>query len=83
MLVLTRRAGQAVYLGSNIKVTMVKVRGGEVRLAIEAPRSVPVLRDELDPRRRVGIDSVAAGSGRPEPSLVAPKSSPHRVGEGS
>jgi carbon storage regulator len=55
MLVLTRRAGEAVYLGSDIKVTMVRVRGGQVRLAIEAPGSVAVVREELGrPSRRRG-----------------------------
>jgi carbon storage regulator CsrA len=47
MLVLTRRAGESVYLGDDIKVTAVRVRGGQVRLAIEAPGSVPVVREEL------------------------------------
>lgn len=47
MLVLTRRAGEALFLGNDIKVTMVKVRGGQVRLAIEAPSSVSIQREEL------------------------------------
>ena len=47
MLVLTRRAGEAIYLGENIKVTMVKVRGGQVRLAIDAPKEIAIQRDEL------------------------------------
>ncbi len=47
MLVLTRRAGESVFLGDDIKVTAVRVRGGQVRLAIEAPGSVPVVREEL------------------------------------
>ncbi|MBX9653453.1 carbon storage regulator CsrA [bacterium] len=47
MLVLTRRAGEALFLGNDIKVTMIKVRGGQVRLAIEAPSSVSIHREEL------------------------------------
>jgi len=52
MLVLTRRAGEALFLGNDIKVTMVKVRGGQVRLAIEAPSSVSIQREELLKGRR-------------------------------
>lgn len=47
MLVLTRRAGEALFVGENVKVTMVRVRGGQVRLAIEAPPEVRVRREEL------------------------------------
>jgi carbon storage regulator len=57
MLVLTRRAGESLFLGNDIKVTMVKVRGGEVRLAIEAPGSVSVVREELRGRSKAGADS--------------------------
>ena len=52
MLVLTRRAGEALFLGNDIKVTMVKVRGGQVRLAIEAPSSVSIQREELRTGRK-------------------------------
>jgi carbon storage regulator len=54
MLVLTRRAGEALFLGNDIKVTMIKVRGGQVRLAIEAPSSVSIHREELLPERGRG-----------------------------
>jgi carbon storage regulator len=50
MLVLTRRTGETVYLGENIKLTMVKVRGGQVRLAIDAPRDVSIRRGEIPGR---------------------------------
>jgi carbon storage regulator len=49
MLVLTRRAGEAIYVGENIKVTMVRVAGGQVRVAIDAPRHVAIQREELRP----------------------------------
>ncbi|MFO0946117.1 MAG: carbon storage regulator CsrA [Planctomycetota bacterium] len=47
MLVLTRKAGEAIYLGDNIKVTMVRVRGGQVRIAIDAPKEVRIDREEI------------------------------------
>lgn len=43
MLVLTRRVGQAIEIG-NLMVWVSKIQGGEVRLAIDAPREVPVRR---------------------------------------
>lgn len=50
MLVLTRRAGQTIHLGEQIKITMVRVRGGQVRLAVDAPKDVPIRRGELTAR---------------------------------
>ncbi len=53
MLVLSRKPNQSVILGSNVKITVLGVRGKSVRLGIEAPREVPIRRDELkvDPHR--------------------------------
>jgi carbon storage regulator len=48
MLVLSRRERERVRLGNDIVVTIVRVSGDKVRLGIEAPASMPVLRDELD-----------------------------------
>ncbi|MGM0553266.1 MAG: carbon storage regulator [Pseudomonadota bacterium] len=47
MLVLTRETGESVWIGENVRVTVVRVKGGQVKLGIEAPHDVPVLRDEL------------------------------------
>jgi carbon storage regulator len=47
MLVLTRRAGEEIVIGGDVRVTVVAVSGGRVRLGVTAPRSVPVLRMEL------------------------------------
>jgi len=49
MLVLSRRQSERVRLGDNIVVTIVRVSGDKVRLGIEAPPDVLVLRDELRP----------------------------------
>ncbi len=49
MLVLSRRERERVRLGNDIVVTIVRVSGDKVRLGIEAPASIPVLRDELEP----------------------------------
>jgi carbon storage regulator len=47
MLVLTRKPGEKVVLDGNITVTLVEVKGNQVRLAFEAPDSVRILRGEL------------------------------------
>jgi len=47
MLVLTRRVGEAIVIGSDITVKVVEVRGDQVRIGIDAPRSVPVHREEV------------------------------------
>jgi carbon storage regulator len=49
MLVLSRRERQRIKLGDSIIVTVVRVSGDKVRLGIEAPSDVLVLRDELEP----------------------------------
>jgi carbon storage regulator len=49
MLVLSRRERQRIKLGDSIVVTVVRVSGDKVRLGIEAPANVLVLRDELEP----------------------------------
>lgn len=50
MLVLSRRERERIRLGDSIIVTVVRVAGDKVRLGIEAPPEVLVLRDELEPR---------------------------------
>lgn len=47
MLVLTRKLNEALRIGDDIKITVVEVKGNQVRLGIEAPLSVPVYREEL------------------------------------
>ncbi len=49
MLVLSRRENERIRLGKSIVVTVVRVSGDKVRLGIEAPRDVLVLREELEP----------------------------------
>ena len=47
MLVLTRKVGQSVMIGDSVQVTLVEVRGDQVRLGISAPVSIVVRRTEL------------------------------------
>ena len=50
MLVLSRKESQRIRLGDSIVVTIVKISGDKVRVGIEAPTNVLVLRDELEVR---------------------------------
>lgn len=47
MLILQRKPGEELVIGENISVSVVSVDGNRVRLAISAPREVPILRREL------------------------------------
>jgi len=47
MLVLARKVGQSVVIGDNVELMVIEVRGDQVRLGINAPKSIPVHRKEL------------------------------------
>ncbi len=55
MLVLSRKRGETVVIGSGITVTVVAVHGDRVRLGVVAPAEVPVHREEI--YRKIGDDS--------------------------
>lgn len=67
MLVLSRRESQRIRLGDSIVVTVVRVAGDKVRLGIEAPADVLVLRDELESFN--GGMEVTVGAAHSPPSL--------------
>ena len=52
MLVLTRKLMEKLFIGDDICVTVVRLEGGQVRLGIDAPREVTVVRAELVPDRQ-------------------------------
>ncbi len=60
MLVLSRRPGEEIVIDGTIRVTVVEIRGNQVRLGITAPPSVPVDRQEVHDRRSAAV--------RPRPS---------------
>lgn len=47
MLVLTRKRDESIIIGDEIRITVVDVRGDQVKLGIDAPRSIPVHREEI------------------------------------
>lgn len=48
MLVLSRKLDEAIRVGDDVRITVVEIRAGRVRLGIEAPRHIRVRRDELE-----------------------------------
>jgi carbon storage regulator len=63
MLVLSRRERQRIRLGDSIVVTVIRVAGDRVRLGIEAPSNVLVLRDELDELTPEELKAERSGEG--------------------
>ena len=55
MLILTRRVQEALMIGDNVTVTVLSVKGNQVRLGIDAPREVEVHREEIYHRVKSGI----------------------------
>ena len=47
MLVVSRKIGERLLIGDKIAITIVKVAGGAVRLGVEAPPELPIMREEL------------------------------------
>jgi len=59
MLVLSRKVGERILIGEEIAVTVVRVTGGGVRIGIEAPAELPVIREELKASLMKDSSSVA------------------------
>lgn len=47
MLVLTRRLGESITIGDDVKIVIVDIDGNQVKLGIEAPRHIEIYREEL------------------------------------
>lgn len=47
MLALSRKVGESLVIGSNVEVTILEVKGEQIKIGINAPKSVPVYRKEL------------------------------------
>ena len=47
MLIITRRAGEKIALGDDIKVEIMEITGNSVRIGVAAPRSLPIYREEI------------------------------------
>jgi carbon storage regulator len=47
MLVLTRRAGESIVIGNDVVITVLEIRGGQIRIGVDAPRNLAVHRAEI------------------------------------
>ncbi len=62
MLVLTRRKGEALVLGDDVEITVLEVSRHQVKLGVQAPRSVPVYRKEIYEKVREANRAAASSS---------------------
>ena len=69
MLVLTRRIGESLMIGSRVTVTVVAVKGSQIRIGVNAPKSIPVHREELYERIRRGQRRLGGPRTRPLSAL--------------
>ena len=72
MLLLTRKLGENIRIGDDVKITIVEVKGNHVKLGIDAPPSVKVHREEIYERiqaeNRRAREAEAQNGGAPKPS---------------
>ena len=70
MLIITRRPGEKIMLGDDVVIEVMEVSGSSVRVGIQAPKSVPVYREEI--WRAVKEENAAAAA-------AEPRQVPHRA----
>ena len=66
MLILTRRVGESVMIGDEVAVTVLRVKGNQVRLGVNAPKSISVQREEIFQRIKREASQAAASVETPE-----------------
>ena len=67
MLALSRRKGEEIVIGGSIRVAILRIEGGQVRVGVSAPEDVPIVRSEL-----LDGDQPASVEGGPEPDGESP-----------
>ena len=73
MLVLSRKVNESIRIGNDIVVTVVELSRGRVRLGIEAPKEVPVHREEIF--REISVGEQCLERGRPSGHSLSPVTS--------
>lgn len=77
MLILSRRPGERVHIGNEVMLTVLGVKGNQVRIGITAPKDVPVHREEIYERIKRDLQDV---NGNTAEEATAMKSSLYRQG---
>ena len=64
MLVLSRKVGEKILIGDNISVTIVRVAQGTVRVGVEAPQELPIVREEIKDQQQPAANDQKVSSRR-------------------
>ncbi|MDG4552688.1 MAG: carbon storage regulator CsrA [Candidatus Competibacter sp.] len=71
MLILTRRVGETLMIGDEVTVTVLGVKGNQVRIGVNAPKDIAVHREEIYERIKREQDDSAHGASQPQPGQEA------------
>jgi carbon storage regulator len=71
MLILTRRVGESVMIGHDVTITVLGVKGKQVRVGIDAPKHVAVHREEI--YERIQREQAMTGADEPAETYSAPR----------
>jgi carbon storage regulator len=63
MLILSRRVGERVVIGENISITVLRVKGNQVRLGVDAPKNIAVQREEVSDRIKSEVGAAGSSAG--------------------